>query len=72
MKNIIIFLGYGTKRETFMKKELYKYLQKQGKIIIPNIDDNNSFKKNIENINFEKNKKYVLIGHSIGAFLFII
>ena len=51
-----------------MKKELYKYLQKQGKIIIPNIDYNNSLKENIENINFEKNKKYVLIGHSIGAF----
>ena len=30
MKNIIIFLGYGTKRDTFMKKDIYKYLQKQG------------------------------------------
>ena len=68
MKNIIIFLGYGTKKETFIKKDIYKYLQKQGKIIIPNINYNYSLKQNIENINFEKNKKYILIGHSIGAF----
>ncbi len=68
MKNIIIFLGYGTKKETFVKKDIYKYLQKQGKIIIPNINYKYSLKQNIENINFEKNKKYVLIGHSIGAF----
>ena len=68
MKNIIIFLGYGTKKKTFIKKDIYKYLQKKGKITIPNIDYNYSLKENIENINFEKNKKYVLIGHSIGAF----
>ena len=68
MKNIIIFLGYRAKKETFIKKDIYKYLQKQGKIIIPNINYNYSLKENIENINFEKNKKYILIGHSIGAF----
>ena len=68
MKNIIIFLRYRAKKETFIKKDIYKYLQKQGKIIIPNINYNYSLKENIENINFEKNKKYILIGHSIGAF----
>ena len=67
MKNIIIFLGYNTKKETFLKKDIYRYLQKQGEITIPDIDYNHSIKENIENINFDKSKKYVLIGHSIGA-----
>ena len=68
MKNIVIFLGYNTKKETFKKKDIYRYLQTQGEIIIANVDYNYSLKENIENIKFEKNKKYVLIGHSIGAF----
>ena len=68
MKNILVFLGHNIKRETFFKKDIYKYLKNQGNVIVPKIDYNYSLKQNIGNIKFEKNKKYILIGHSIGAF----
>ena len=31
--DIIFFTGYGTKKETVMKKKIYKYLSKYGKVI---------------------------------------
>ena len=65
--DIIFFTGYGTKKETFMKKKIYKYLSKYGKVIIPDIDYTLSIQQNLENLNLHKSK-YIFIGHSIGAY----
>lgn len=65
--DIIFFLGYKTKKETIKKKNIYKYLLKYGKVIIPDIDYNISIKQNLDNLNLNKNK-YIFIAHSIGAY----
>jgi len=38
--DIIFFLGYGIRKETVMKKNIYNYLSKYGNIIFPDIDYN--------------------------------
>ena len=65
--NIIFFTGYGINKETVMKKKIYKYLSKYGKVIIPDIDYTLSIEQNLENLNLHKSK-YIFIGHSIGAY----
>ena len=65
--DIIFFLGYGTKKETLKKKNIYKYLSKYGNVIIPDIDYNMSIQQNLDNLNLQK-KKYIFIAHSIGAY----
>mgnify|MGYP001159977310 CR=1 FL=1 len=65
--DIIFFLGYGIRKETVMKKNIYNYLSKYGNIIFPDIDYNISIEENLNKLNLPK-KKYILVAHSIGAY----
>ena len=65
--DIIFFLGYGVQKKTVMKKNIYRYLSKHGKIIFPEIDYSISVEQNLSKLNFGK-KKYILMAHSIGAY----
>ena len=65
--DIVLFLGYGTKKETLKKKPIYKYLSKYGNVIIPDIDYSLSIEQNLDNLSLNKNK-YIFVAHSIGAY----
>lgn len=64
---IIFFLGYGTKKENIIKKNIFKYLSNFGKVIIPDIDFSKSIQQNLDNLDLNKNK-YIFVAHSIGAY----
>lgn len=65
--NFIFFLGFGIKKQMFMKKDIFKYLSKFGDVLVPELDYSVSLEENLNNIKFT-HKKYVVIGHSLGAY----
>ena len=50
-----------------MQKDIYKYLSKFGDVFVPLLDYSVSLEENLANIKLS-HKKYVLIGHSLGAY----